>query len=77
LYFSEINDIEVVRRRGMSCTVHAAYTILIIGAACCLNTTEYFVLVIVLQIILRCKIVGVKQRDGLEGLKVYVVGGGW
>jgi len=62
LYFSEINGIEVIRRRGMRCTVHAAYTILIASTPCCLNTTEYFVLVIVLRIILKFKIVVVKQR---------------
>ena len=53
--------------------MHAAYTILIANTPCCLNTTEYFVLVILLQIILKFKIVIVKQRGGLEDLKVY----GW
>jgi hypothetical protein len=75
LYFSEINDIEVVRRRGMRCTVRAAYTILITSTTCCLNTAEHFAVVIVLRIILRCKIVVVKQRGGLEDLKVYGGGG--
>jgi len=51
--------------------VHAAYTILIESTPCCLNTTEYFVLEIVLRIILKFRIVVVKQRDGLEDLKVH------
>jgi hypothetical protein len=48
-------------------------TVLITSTLYCLNTTGYFVLV--LLIILRCKIVFVKPRDSLEDLKVYVGAG--